>query len=184
MIRNLARRLVKVDLLTQAADLLEYQIDSRLKGVAQAQIAADLAVIRIADRDPEGALRVLNRTRLADLSPMLERQRRILEARALIDAGRQDMALELLSRLTGRDADVLRVEAYWKNQSYGMAAELLEAMHSAGNTERPLSQPVRMDVVKAGVGFVSPATAWACRGSAPSSGTRCRRRPNGRCSIS
>ncbi len=30
MIRNLARRLVKVDLLTQAGDLLEYQIDSRL----------------------------------------------------------------------------------------------------------------------------------------------------------
>src|SRR5690606_26003024 len=108
MIRNLARRLVKVDLLEQAGDLLEYQIDSRLKGVAQAQVAADLAVIRIADRDPEGALRVLNRTKLADLSPMLERQRRILEARAMIDAGRQDLAIDLLSRLQGRDADLLR----------------------------------------------------------------------------
>src|SRR5690606_16154470 len=44
MIRNLARRLVKVDLLQQAGDLLEYQMDSRLKGAAQAQIATDLAV--------------------------------------------------------------------------------------------------------------------------------------------
>jgi hypothetical protein len=37
MIRNLARRLVRVDLLAQAGDLLEYQISSRLKGVAQSQ---------------------------------------------------------------------------------------------------------------------------------------------------
>jgi hypothetical protein len=154
MIRNLARRLVKVDLLTQAADLLEYQIDSRLKGVAQAQIAADLAIIRIADRDPEGALRVLNRTRLADLSPMLERQRRILEARALIDADRQDLALDLLRKIVGRDADLLRVEGYWKAKNYGLAAELLEVTYSPGANPEPLTQPARMNIVKAGVGFV------------------------------
>jgi tetratricopeptide (TPR) repeat protein len=154
MIRNLARRLVKVDLLAQAADLLEYQIDSRLQGIAQAQIAADLAIIRIADRDPEGALRVLNRTRLADLSPMLERQRRILEARALIDAGRQDLALDLLGRVTGRDADLLRVEGYWRSKNYGVAAELLEVMYQPGPGGDPLSQGSRMNLIKAAVGFV------------------------------
>jgi hypothetical protein len=154
MIRNLARRLVKVDLLTQAADLLEYQIDARLKGVAQAQIAADLAIIRIADRDPEGALRVLNRTRLADLSPLLERQRRILEARALIDAGRQDLAIDLLSRVEGKDADLLRVEGYWKSKNFGLAAELLEIMLSPGAHPDPLSQPERMSIIRAAVGFV------------------------------
>ncbi|WP_461386114.1 tetratricopeptide repeat protein [Devosia sp.] len=154
MIRNLARRLVKVDLLSQAADLLEYQIDSRLKGVAQAQIAADLAVIRIADRDPEGALRVLNRTRLADLSPLLERQRRILEARALIDAGRQDLALDLLSKVQGRDADLLRVDGYWKSKNYAVAAELLEVIYSPTEGGGALTQPARMNVIKAAVGFV------------------------------
>ena len=50
MIRNLARRLVKVDLLPQAADLLQYQIDNRLNGVSRAQVATDLALIRIADQ--------------------------------------------------------------------------------------------------------------------------------------
>jgi hypothetical protein len=154
MIRNLAQRLVKVDLLAQAADLLEYQIDSRLKGVAQAQIAADLAIIRIADRDPEGALRVLNRTRIADLSPGLERQRRILEARALIDADRQDLALDLLSRVEGREADLLRVDGYWKSKNYAVASELLEVMYTPGSNPEPLSQPARMNIIKAGVGFV------------------------------
>lgn len=154
MIRNLARRLVKVDLLTQAADLLEYQIDSRLTGVAQAQVAADLALIRIADRNPESALRVLNRTRLADLPPQLERQRRILESRALIDAGRQELALDLISKLDGKDADILRVDGYWKSKNYAMASELLEVLNAPAPGVTQLPQPARMSVVKAAVGFV------------------------------
>ncbi|WP_055049390.1 hypothetical protein [Devosia sp. A16] len=154
MIRNLARRLVKVDLLTQAADLLEYQIDSRLTGVAQSQVAADLALIRIADRNPEGALRVLNRTRLADLPPQLERRRRVLEARALIDAGRQELALDLISKLNGKDADILRVDGYWKSKNYAMASELLEVLNTPTGGATKLSQPARMSVVKAAVGFV------------------------------
>lgn len=154
MIRNLARRLVKVDLLKQAADLLEYQIDSRLEGVAKAQVAADLAVIRIADRDPESALRVLNRTRLADLSPLLDRQRRILEARALIDAGRQDLAIDLISRLEGRDADMLRIDGYWKTKNYDMAASLLESIYSPEPGGPQMTQDGRMSVVRAAVGYV------------------------------
>ena len=152
MIRNLARRLVKVDLLPQAADLLQYQIDSRLKGVAQAQVAADLALIRIADRNPEGALRALNQTRTADLSPTLDRQRRILEARALIDADREDLALDLLARIEGHDADLLRVDGYWKAKNYSAAADLIENVYSANPTE-PLTHNARMDVIKAAVGF-------------------------------
>lgn len=154
MIRNLARRLVKADLLTQAGDLLEYQIDNRLKGVARSQIGADLAIIRIADRDPEGALRVLNRTRLADLSPLLERQRRVLEGRALIDAGREELALDLLNRVTGRDADLLRVDAYWQTKNYGRAAETIETIFAPGQSAGTLDASARMQVIKAAVGFV------------------------------
>lgn len=154
MIRNLARRLVKADLLTQAGDLLEYQIDNRLKGVAQSQIAADLAVIRIADRDPQAALRVLTRTRLADLSPLLERQRRVLEARALIDAGRETLALDLLTRVTGRDADLLRIDGLWKSKAYGRAAEMIETVYAPGSGAPTLDRNARMQVIKAAVGFV------------------------------
>lgn len=153
MIRNLARRLVQVDLLGQAADLLQYQIDSRLKGVAQAQVAADLALIRIADRNPEGALRALNQTRVSNLAPTLERQRRILEARALIDADREDLALDLLARLDGRDADLLRVDGYWKAKNYVAASGLLETIYSADPTE-PLTQDGRLNILKAAVGLV------------------------------
>ncbi|RUT33120.1 hypothetical protein EMQ25_08335 [Arsenicitalea aurantiaca] len=154
MIRNLAQRLVKVDLLAQAGDLLEYQIESRLQGAARAEVAADLAVIRIAQRDPESALQALHRTRLTELPPSLDRQRRILEARALIDAGREELAVDLLSRVTGRDADLLRVSGYWAARNYGAAAELLERLYAPEDPEATASRQARMNIVKAAVGYV------------------------------
>jgi hypothetical protein len=154
MIRNLAERLVKVDLLSQAAELLKYQVENRLKGAAQAQIAAELAVIDIANRKPDEALRVLNGTALAELPPSLERQRRILQARALIDANRTDLALDLLSSVTGRDADQLRVEANWNARNYEKVGNLLEVMYApeaAGG--QVLSPTGRMDLVRAAVSY-------------------------------
>jgi hypothetical protein len=152
MIRELARRLVKVDLLGQAADLLDYQVDSRLQGAAQAQVAADLALIRIANRQPQQALAALNRTRLSNLPPSLDRQRRILEARALIDTGRSELAIDLLERLDGLDVDLLRVDGYWRSKKYAEASGLIETIYAA--TAEPLAQPARLNIIKAAVGLV------------------------------
>ena len=154
MIRNLARRLVRVDLLPQAAELLEYQLDNRLRGVARTQIAADLAVIYLADRRPQDALRVLNATRLPDIPESLARQRRILEARAMIDGGRDQLALDMLRDLDGRDATLLRIDAHWKARRYTEASEMIEALYANPAPGTALSQPARMSVIKAAVGFV------------------------------
>lgn len=153
MIRNLAKRLVRVDLLQQAAELLEYQLDNRLRGVARTQVAADLAVIYLADRKPHEAIRVLNATRLPDLPESLQRQRRILEARAMIDGGRDQLALDLLRDVEGRDAALLRIDAHWKARRYAQAGEMLEAFYADQPAGKPLTQPVRMGLIKAAVGF-------------------------------
>ncbi|MGJ8527650.1 hypothetical protein [Maritalea sp.] len=153
MIRNLARRLVKVDLLEQAAGLLEYQIDNRLEGVARAKISADLAIIQIADHRPDLALKTLYKTRLANLVPTLERQRRILEARALIDAGRDELAVDILRGLEGRDANLLEVDAHWAGRRYREAGEMLERVYSDGLPEGTLSTGVRNHLVKAAVAY-------------------------------
>lgn len=154
MIRNLARRLVRVDLLSQAAELLEYQLENRLSGVARTQIAADLAVIYLADRRPQDAIRVLNSTRLPDLPESLKRQRLVLEGRALIDAGRHELALDLLRDLDGRDVTLLRIDAQWKSGRYGEAGEMLEALYADEPAGAPLDETVRMGLIKAAVGFV------------------------------
>ncbi|MFX8601195.1 hypothetical protein ABTL95_20185, partial [Acinetobacter baumannii] len=86
IVRGLADRLVSVDLLDQAAELLNYQIDNRLRGVARAQIAADLAVIDLLNHKPAQAIAVLNKTRQSSLPASVERQRRMVEARALSES--------------------------------------------------------------------------------------------------
>lgn len=153
MIRNLARRLVKIDLLEQAAGLLEYQVDFRLEGAARAQVATDLALIHLADRHPDLALRALYRTRLANLAPSLQRQRRILEARALIESGRDELALELLSSMDGRDAVLLQVDALWGGGHYRRAGELLEGIHAGAPDAEPLTISARNHLVKAAVAY-------------------------------
>jgi tetratricopeptide (TPR) repeat protein len=154
MIRNLARRLIRADLLGQAAELLEYQVDERLEGTARAQVAADLSVVHIANRDPEEALRVLHDTRLENLPASLDRQRRVIEARALIDAGRNELAIDLLAEVEGRDADLLRVDAHWQGRRYREAGELLELIYAPESPGDALSHPARMSIVKAAVGYV------------------------------
>ncbi|MBV9557907.1 MAG: tetratricopeptide repeat protein, partial [Pseudolabrys sp.] len=52
MIRKLADRLVSVDLLEQAAELLQHQVDHRLQGAARAQVATRLATIYLMNRKP------------------------------------------------------------------------------------------------------------------------------------
>jgi hypothetical protein len=154
MIRNLARRLVRMDLLPQAAELLQYQLDNRLRGVARTQIAADLAVIYLADRKPHDALRVLNDTQLPGLPDSLARQRRILEARAMIDGGRDQLALDLISTMDGLDVDLLRIDANWKARRYSQAGEMIEALYGNGTPGQPLDRSTRMNLIKAAVGYV------------------------------
>src|SRR5262249_59195550 len=62
MIRRLADRLVSVDLLQQATDLLKHQVDNRLQGAARSQVAARLAAVYLMDRKPHPALAALRAT--------------------------------------------------------------------------------------------------------------------------
>ncbi|HEY8575503.1 MAG TPA: hypothetical protein VIL88_04100 [Devosia sp.] len=160
MIRNLARRLVRVDLLPQAAELLQYQLDNRLKGIARTQIATDLAVIYLADRKPHEAIRTLNATQMPDMPEALRRQRRILEARAMIDGGRDQLALDLLRDMDGQDVELLRIDAHWKAQRYSQASELLEGLFARAAGDTPLAPQVRMGLIKAGVGFALSGDAF------------------------
>jgi tetratricopeptide (TPR) repeat protein len=154
MVRLLAKKLVEVDLLDQATELLRHQVDNRLKGAARAQIAADLAAIYLMDRKAEEALRVLNRTRQASLPSTLERQRNIVEARALTESGRPDLALELVRNMRGSDVDRLRADTFWAAESWRDAGEQLEAMHGSRWSDNiPLDDLERRDILRAAIAY-------------------------------
>ena len=129
MIRRLADRLVSVDLLDQAAELLQYQVDNRLQGAARAQVATRLAVIYLMNHKPDKAQAALRATRTADLSNEIRIPRLMIEARALSDIGRHDFALEVIDGIEGRESLRLRADIHWAARRWQKAAEHIELLY-------------------------------------------------------
>ncbi len=154
MIRRLADRLVAVDLLDQASELLQYQIDKRLEGAARAQVAARLAMVYLTNRKPDHAIAALRSTRIADLSGELRQQRLLLEARAQSDIGRHDLALDIISNLNGREAIRLRSDIYWAARRWRESSEQIELYYADRWRDfKPLNPVEKGDVIRAVVGY-------------------------------
>jgi tetratricopeptide (TPR) repeat protein len=154
MIRRLADRLVAVDLLDQAAELLQYQVDHRLEGAARAQVAAKLAMVYLMNRKPDLAIAALRSTRIADLSGELRQQRLLLEARAQSDVGRYDLALDIVSNLSGREAVRLRSDIDWAARRWRESSEQIELYYGDRWRDfKPLNPVEKGDVIRAVVGY-------------------------------
>ena len=154
MIRRLADRLATVDLLDQAAELLQYQVDKRLEGAARAQVAARLAMVYLTNRKPDRAIAALRLTRIADLSGELRQQRLLLEARAQSDIGRHDLALDIISNITGRESIRLRSDIYWASRQWREASEQIELYYAERWRDfKPLNAAEKSDVIRAVVGY-------------------------------
>ena len=154
MIRRLADRLVSVDLLYQASELLQHQIDNRLQGAARSQVATRVAVIYLMDRKPDKALGVLKATRMAELSTELRTLRLLLEARALSDMKRTDLALEVIANIDRREAIRLRADILWAGKRYGESAEQIELLYGERWKDfEPLGEEERADILRAAIGY-------------------------------
>lgn len=154
MIRRLADRLVAVDLLDQASDLLQYQVDHRLEGAARAQVASRLAMVYLMNRKPDRAIAALRTTRIADLAGELRQQRLLLEARAQSDIGRRDLGLDIISNIPGREAIRLRSDIYWAARRWRESSEQIELYYGERWRDfKPLNPMEKGDVIRAAVGY-------------------------------
>ena len=152
MIRRLADRLVSVDLLDQAAELLQHQVDHRLQGAARAQVATRLAVVYLMNRKPDRALATLQATHMSDLSNELRNQRLLLQARALSSTGRHDLALELIADINSHEAIRLRSDILWAARRWREAGEQIELLYGARWREfAPLNDTERADILRAAI---------------------------------
>ncbi len=131
MIRKLADRLVAVDLLDRGAELLNDQIEFRLKGEQKGRVGAQLALIRIMANQPENALAALDQSAAQGLSEPLSVQRQHLRARAMIQMGETEQALALLEDDESVDAERLRTEIYWDAQDWPRVAQTLARLIKA-----------------------------------------------------
>lgn len=154
MIRKLADRLAAVDLLDQASELLQYQVEHRLDGSARAHVASRLAMIYLTNRKPDRALAALRATRIADLAGELRQQRLLLEARAQSDVGRHDLALDIISNLVGREAIRLRSDIHWAARRWREASEQIELLYGERWKQfPPLNEQEKSDIIRAAIGY-------------------------------
>ena len=154
MIRKLAERLAAIDLLPQAAELLQHQVDNRLDGVAKASVATRLALVYLLDHEPGKALAAIRSSKQTRLPDDLIVQRDLIEARALADTKNFDQALDVIATDLSLEADRLRADIYWDSQRWPAAAAKTEALlDTRYKDDKPLSAVERMDLMRACVGY-------------------------------
>ncbi|MDB5648397.1 hypothetical protein [Methylobacterium sp.] len=154
IVRRLADRLVELDLLDSAGELLQHQVDHRLKGASRASVAARLAAIRLMDEQPLRALQSLDATYLPELPEDLRRARALLRARALSDLSRTDLALETIEGETGADAARLRADILWTGRRWREAGEAHEALvGDAWRRRAPLDDAARTDILRTAIAY-------------------------------
>jgi hypothetical protein len=154
MIRRMADRLVAVDLLEPAADLLKYQIDKRLDGVARAQVATKLAGIYLMDKKPDLAVNEIRATEISTLPDDVRHQRMLIEARALAGLKRWEDALDMIAVDQAADTARLRADIYWESGNWPTAGQEAElALGSRWSDASPLTPEERQEVMRAAVAY-------------------------------
>jgi hypothetical protein len=155
MIRMLSARLVSLDLLDKAAELLQYQVDNRLDGVGQAQVAADLASIYLADRQPEKAMMAIESTRQPGIPASIAAERRIVEAKALLDLNQFDHVFDLLEKDTSLEAANMRAEVLWRQKNWVQAANAFAiVLQRRPDETADLNEADRANVLRAAIAAV------------------------------
>jgi hypothetical protein len=148
MVGRLADRLVQVDLLDRAASLLEGLLP-RASPSEKARLGARLAEIRVIDGKPEAALEDLRRTATPGAPAELQRQRTLVQARALAALGRGEEALAALGRDDSLGAELLRAKVFRGRGDWDRVATALrhvvEAVRAASAT--PLGEQQARDVL-------------------------------------
>ncbi|HEV7960148.1 MAG TPA: hypothetical protein VGP01_03905, partial [Rhizomicrobium sp.] len=154
MIRRMVDRLVAVDLLGPAANLLSYQVTKRLDGVAKAEVSTKLAAIYLMDHKPQQAVDALHGAEISGLPDPDNHARMILEARAFAALKQWDNALDLIAVDDQPDTRRLRADIYWESGNWEIAGQKTEELLGASWSEpTPLPDNDRILVLRMAVAY-------------------------------
>ncbi|HET7084225.1 MAG TPA: hypothetical protein VFI23_05600 [Rhizomicrobium sp.] len=154
MIRRMADRLVAVDLLGPAANLLAYQVDKRLDGVAKAQVATRLAAVYLMDHKADKAVAAIRDSQISGLPDSEMHERMLLEARAFAALKQWDNALDLVAVDQSDDTRRLRADIYWESGNWALAGQKTEELLSARWSDpAPLSDAERGQLLRMAVAY-------------------------------
>ncbi|HUE64853.1 MAG TPA: hypothetical protein VMO78_10815 [Rhizomicrobium sp.] len=154
MIRRMSDRLVAVDLLGPAENLLAYQVDKRLDGIAKAQVATRLAGLYLMDHKADKAVATLRDSQITGLPDDQMHSRLILEARAFAAIKQWDNALDLIAVDQSDDTRRLRADIYWESGNWAVAGQKAEEMLGTRWSDgSPLTEAERGELMRAAVAY-------------------------------
>lgn len=140
IIQKLADRLVALDLLPRAQELLMtllYKGD--LSNENQAKIGARIAIIYLFEGKPSEAFNAIEATAFPDIPETLKNQRNIIASKALSDMGRADEALKLIKDDLTTRAILRKFEIYWNSKDWDNASNTIKYLIKEPVKGEPLS---------------------------------------------
>jgi hypothetical protein len=147
IMRSLADRLVAIDLLEQAAQLLQdLQKDSDPQ--ERARLGTRVAGLRLLDKQPDKAIAALEASATDGLPEDLQQERLLLRARALNDLGQSDAAKKLLSERQDPVAQGVLADMAWRTANWPQAAAALRQVVAAIPRDKPLSNESAQQIVR------------------------------------
>lgn len=120
--------LIRIDLLSNAAPVLEEELQKGLPEEKIAPVGNKLAVVYLLDSKPQQALDALGRTAAGAPDEKTLTERALLKARALSQLGKTEEAIGVLAGLDSKEARQLRVDVLWRGQKWADAANAIEAL--------------------------------------------------------
>lgn len=142
MISHLADRLVAVDLLDQAAGLLEHQMRFESEKVPRSQLGAKVATIHLMNHQPKKALLALQDSVYGENPAPLRQLRNRLAAQALYEQGETDRAWLILGQDDSPDADHIRLNIYWERKDWKQVISIVENMLKA---RKDVTAPISLE---------------------------------------
>ena len=155
MVSKLADRLVSVDLLDQAASLLEHQMHFEAEKIKRSQIGAKVATIHLLNHQPQKALAALQDSVYGENPMPLRQLRNRLSAQAFFDLGKYDNAWSVLGQDTSADSDLIRLNIYWQRKDWKQVIMLVEGIMKA---RKDIAAPITVQeseyLLKLGLAYI------------------------------
>jgi len=142
MMERLADRLVSVDLLDQAAALLDHQMKFQVEKERRSKVGAKLATIYLLNRQPKKALQSLQDSVYGENSLLLKLYRNRLTAEAMMALGQSDKALQTLGQDNSAEAEKVRLDVYWHERDW---PKVVSSVEDTLKTRADAAAPITID---------------------------------------
>ncbi|MGE4351214.1 MAG: tetratricopeptide repeat protein, partial [Bdellovibrionales bacterium] len=139
--KNLAERLIQIDLLDPASKLLRDEIKYATTADERVQVATRLAAVRLLDHKAKEALAVLEESQAESVGQSLsiQAQRQLLRVRALSELGKYDEALAAFPPGNSKPSLLLRADIAMRARNWPDAISALMSLIGPPN-DKPISE--------------------------------------------